>query len=126
MLPDFLQTYRMMYVTEEPISLVPGLPAGMYVIASKRTMRGTGTDTEAGEFPGYVYWEPPDEPADSGWRVLVGDETQEDADDPDAFQVNAVETLTTFHPELRQILRAGVRGTWVWNAHARRYVEADS
>jgi hypothetical protein len=57
--------------------------------------------------------------------VLVGDETQEDADDPEMFQVNAVETLTRIHPALRQIVAVGVRGAWIWAENERCYVTVD-
>jgi hypothetical protein len=98
------------------------LPPGLYLIANKRTMRGTGGATGPGELPGYLYWEPPSEPADSGWRVFVGDETQDEADDPDNFQINAVETLTRHHPALQQVIAVGVTGAWAWDERTTRYV----
>lgn len=76
-----------------------------------------------GEFPGYVYWEPPDNTADSGWRVFVGDETQEEANDPDACELDAVETLTTHHPQLRQVIGRGVTGAWDWSVEQGVYVK---
>ncbi len=83
---------------------------------------GDGVEVGPGEAPGYVYWEHPDSPSDTGWRVLVGDETREEADDPDCWQINRVQTLQTHHRRLRQLLREGVRGEWRWDEQAQRYV----
>jgi hypothetical protein len=86
-------------------------------------MVGNSPDTVGpGEFPAYLYWEPPDAPTDSGWRVFTGLETQADADDASNFQVNAVETLTD-HPQLRQVIALGVRGAWEWSPELGRYTE---
>jgi len=100
------------------------LPPGMFLYANKRTMVGTSPETVGpGEFPRYVYWETPDSPQDSGWRVFLGSETQADADDSSNFQINAVETLTTYHPALRQIIALGSRGAWEWSDEKGSYIE---
>lgn len=105
-----------------PSAEPPLLPDGLYVVANKRVVRGHDVQTLApGDFPRYVRWDPPTEPADSGWVLFVGDETQADADDPDTFQINALGTVLAVHPQLRQILRAGVSGQWEWQDAAQRY-----
>jgi hypothetical protein len=100
----------------------PLLPDDLYVIANKRVVQGHDVGTLApGEFPRYVRWDEPTEPADSGWVLLVGDETQADADDPGNFQINAMETVCAVHPPLRQLLRCEVSGEWEWSDTTQRY-----
>ena len=69
----------------------------------------------SGSKAGYLYWEKPNEPWDSGWRAFVGDETQADVDDPSNFQINALETLLTEHPALESLFVEGRRGSWEWD-----------
>ena len=80
----------------------------------------------AGAEPGSVYWEEPDEPALSGWVVLVGDESQDDADDAANFQIFRLDTLTAAHPRLRQLFRFGVRGTYDWDPATNAYRRDDA
>ena len=95
-----------------------------YAYARTSLIRGVAPDPiVAGEFPRRLYWEQPDAPGDSGWRVFSGTETQADADDPKNFQINAVSTLVTVHPQLAQVLAPGVRGAWEWNDAKARYDE---
>jgi hypothetical protein len=49
----------------------------------------------SGSEVGYLYWEEPGEPWDSGRRVY---EAQADADDPSNFQIHALGTLLAAHP----------------------------
>lgn len=97
---------------------------GGYAIARTSLIRGMAPDPVLpGDFPRWLYWEQPDHPGDSGWRVFSGIETQADAEDPKNFQINAVSTLIAVHPQLRQVLAPGVRGAWEWNDSKARYVE---
>ena len=97
---------------------------GGYAYARTTRIRGVAPDPIlAGEFPRRLYWEQPDGPGDSGWRVFSGTETQADADDPKNFPINAVSTLIAVHPQLAQVLAPGVRGAWEWNDSKVRYVE---
>lgn len=97
---------------------------GGYAITRTTLIRGVAPDPiVAGEFPRRLYWEQPDKPGDSGWRVFSGIETQADADDPKNFQINAVSTLIAVHPQLAQVLAPGVRGAWEWNGAKARYDE---
>jgi hypothetical protein len=75
----------------------------------------------SGSEAGYLYWEEPGEPWDSGWRVFVGDETQADADDPSNFQINALETLLAEHPALASLFVEGRRGSWEWDSELQNY-----
>jgi hypothetical protein len=109
------------------IARVVPLPRGFYLYANRRLVAGNAPEPVlAGEFPKYLYWEQPDDPADSGWRVFTGDETQADADEPGNFQINAVETLTDVHPQLLQVIAVGTRGAWEWDSKAGRYLPVDS
>jgi hypothetical protein len=94
------------------------------VFANKRLVHGVVPDpVMAGEFPRYLYRGKPDSPGDSGWRIFTGSETQADTDDSSNFQVNAVETLLTVHPQLAQVLKKGVNGAWEWSETEGRYLE---
>jgi hypothetical protein len=100
------------------------LPDDLYAFVNKRIVRGYDPGSLApGELPRYVRWDEPTEPADSGWVLFVGDETQADADDPDNFQLNALGTVRAVHPQLRQLFRSGVSGEWEWewSEAAQRY-----
>src|SRR4051812_24073144 len=95
-----------------------------YLIARRTLVRGVAPEPVVeGEFPRYLYREAPDGPGDSGWRVFSGNETQEDADDPSNFQINAVSTMLAVHPQLSQLLIPGVTGAWEWSDEQGRYVE---
>ena len=67
------------------------------VIASRRLF-------ESDAFAGYVYREEPDHPNDSGWRVMVGDETEEDVDDADAFGMYSESDLTEITPHFSAVI----------------------
>ena len=103
---------------------LPLLPDNLYVFANKQLVQGHDVGSLApGEFPRYVRWDEPTEPADSGWVLFVGDETQADADDPSNFQINAVGTVRAVHPQLRQLLRSGMSGEWEWSDATRLYLQ---
>ena len=99
-------------------------PLPGYALVNRRIMVGDSPETVGpGERPGYLYREAGDDPSDSGWRVFLGTETQEDADNADNFQISGLETLATHHPLLRPIL-AAKSGGWEWDDEAERYVLA--
>jgi hypothetical protein len=53
---------------------------------------------------------------DSGWQVLVGDETDEELSDPSNVLVQPVGFIVDRWPELRTVFDAGEIGSqWVWN-----------
>jgi hypothetical protein len=74
-----------------------------------------------GADPGYVYWERPEDPWDSGWRVFVGDETQADADTPENFQINRLDALVGEHPRLAQLFTVGNSGFYEWDSTTASY-----
>lgn len=73
--------------------------------------------------PGYVYREAPDNDRHSGWLALVGDESQEEVDDPNNLLVQLLGYLLDRWPELRPVFETDPRnGAWTWDAEAGRYV----
>lgn len=96
-----------------------------YVIANRALCHaGAPGQVLPGEFPRYLYREMPDEPADSGWRVFTGTETQADADEPSNFLLTAASTLVRAHPQLSEVLAAGRDGAWEWDDAIGRYAQA--
>lgn len=78
---------------------------------------------EDGVRPGYVYREAPDAPWDSGWRAVVGDESQAEADDPGSIVLQPVGDVVERWPELRAVLETpGPAGAWRWDPDAHAYV----
>ena len=51
----------------------------------------------------WMYREQPDQDGDTGWRFL-SDETGEEANDPDALQINDITTVIGFDPSIRALL----------------------
>ena len=73
--------------------------------------------------PGYLYREEPDNERDSGWRALVGDETDDEVDDPDSILLQELGFLLDRWPELRPVFETDpAHGEWGWDAAAERYV----
>jgi hypothetical protein len=67
--------------------------------------------------PGFVYREDPDNEHDSGWRALVGDESEEEVDDPENVLLQHVGFLLDRWPELRPVFETDPRnGAWAWDA----------
>lgn len=65
--------------------------------------------TVDGESVGYLYREEPDEDtewADSGWRFMAGDETQEYVDDSDNLDLYEVNTIANYSPDIIAVLDA--------------------
>lgn len=55
---------------------------------------------------GVMYREAPDNPIDSGWRFLAGDESEEYLQNPQNFSLYDVNTLANYEPLLRNHLDA--------------------
>jgi hypothetical protein len=73
--------------------------------------------------PGFVYREPPDDDDDSGWRALVGDESQDEVDDPGSILVHPVGFMLDRWPELRAVLETDPKlGAWAWDAATEQFV----
>lgn len=72
--------------------------------------------------PGYVYREDPDNDRDSGWRALVGDESNAEVDDPGNVLLQDVGFLLDRWPELRPVFETDpALGEWAWDAQSKRY-----
>lgn len=72
--------------------------------------------------PAYVYREHPDNERDSGWRALVGDETDDEVNDPANLLVQLVGYLLDRWPELRPVLETDPQdGEWAWDNELSRY-----
>jgi hypothetical protein len=60
---------------------------------------------------------------DSGWSVLVGDESPEELDDPDAMLLQPVGDLVGRWPELRAVLETtDPTSQWQWDDGRQGYV----
>nr|WP_300681103.1 DUF2185 domain-containing protein [Nocardioides sp.] len=74
--------------------------------------------------PGYVYREAPDDEGDSGWRALVGDETDEETNDPHNILIQPLGFLLDRWPELRPLLESEPdHGAWEWDNEAGLYID---
>jgi hypothetical protein len=77
--------------------------------------------------PRWVYREAPDRDIDSGWRALVGDETDEERDDPENILVQDLGFVLDRWPELRPVLQTDpANGQWTWDEQSGRYVTVPS
>ena len=72
--------------------------------------------------PRYVYREPPDNDTDSGWRALVGDETDEEVGDAGYILLQPVGFVLNRWPELRPVFETETeRSRWYWDERNQRY-----
>ncbi len=77
--------------------------------------------------PGWVCRQDPVNPEDSGWMALVGDESDEELDDPASALIHPAGELMQRWPELESLLQ-GEQGeqpgsTWVWDESSGAYVQ---
>jgi hypothetical protein len=73
--------------------------------------------------PGFVCRGEPLRPPDSGWQVLVGDETEDELDDAENILFQPLGFVVDRWPELRVVFDAGEVGSeWIWDEAARAYV----
>jgi hypothetical protein len=85
------------------------------VIVSRRSHEG-------GIRPRFVYRQAPMSPSDSGWSVLVGDETRQELDDPDALVSLEVGALLDRWPELRPVFDSqDPESQWMWDDETKLY-----
>ena len=72
--------------------------------------------------PCWVYREQPDNDRDSGWRALVGDETDDEANDASGILMQALGFVLDRWPELRPVFKTDPRnGGWEWDEQTSRY-----
>lgn len=73
--------------------------------------------------PQFVYREDPDNEQDSGWRALVGDETDEEINDASNVLLQNLGYLVDRWPDLRPVFKTDARrGEWIWDAGSATYV----
>jgi hypothetical protein len=76
--------------------------------------------------PRFVYRDEPMGVSDSGWSALVGDESPEELDDPDAMLAQDAADLVGRWPELRGVFDTeALESQWRWDDESRRYVPLD-
>lgn len=75
--------------------------------------------------PRWVYREQPEDDGDSGWRALVGDETERELADPANIVVQQLGFLLDRWPELRTVFGTDpANGDWAWDERSARYAPA--
>lgn len=75
--------------------------------------------------PGYVYREDPDNERDSGWRAMVGDESDDEINEAANVLLQDLGYLLDRWPELRPVFKTDPKnGQWVWDDASARYVPA--
>lgn len=80
---------------------------------------------ETGARPHFVYRDTPLSRSDSGWCVLVGDETAAELDDPSSCLSQSMDAVLDRWPELRPVFECGAQGSeWRWDGAAQQYVAA--
>ena len=57
---------------------------------------------------GFAYREKPDNETDSGWRFLVGNESQEYIDNPDNLLLYSIEDIIKLDDDIRSILNSEI------------------
>ncbi len=101
-------------------SLDDGPMLDLNVIVSRRSQ-------EQDIRPRYLYREAPMSPSDSGWSALIGDESHEELDNPDALLSQPVGFLLDRWPELRLVFETGApESEWTWDDDAQQYVPRPS
>lgn len=107
----------------------PPPTANGYAIINRRILVSATASSPIGpgERPGYAYREPPDDPSrgDTGWRLFVGDETQDEADQADNFHIVALANVLAHHPELQAVVSENRDGAWEWSDQVARYVAVE-
>jgi hypothetical protein len=108
---------RIEFGPEHIISLMDNWPlGGLKAVVSKRSHV---QDLR----PHYACRYEPLKPQDSGWQVLVGDETDEELSDASNVLVQPLGFVADRWPELRPMFDAGEVGSeWVWDDAANAYV----
>ena len=81
---------------DEIQDLIP--PQGWCIASDRITVHGC--------LVGFMYRELPDNPDDSGWRFLAGDETDGYANDPDNLAMYDVNTIANYDPTIIPLLNS--------------------
>ncbi|WP_188836394.1 immunity protein Imm33 domain-containing protein [Flexivirga endophytica] len=74
--------------------------------------------------PRYLYREDPDNERDSGWRAMVGDESDDEINNPDNVLLQDLGFLLDRWPDLKPVLQTDPQnGEWFWNDDSETYVQ---
>ena len=79
---------------DEIRDLIP--PQGWCIASDRITVDGCHV--------GFMYREAPDDPDDSGWRFLAGDESDDYANNPDNLAMYDVNTIANYDPAIIPLL----------------------
>lgn len=111
---------RVTFGPEHVIALPEDAPMlGLRAVVSRRSH-------VADDRPQFVYRDAPLSDSDSGWCVLVGDETQEELDDPAHGLAQPLGFIIDRWPELRPVFETGAEGSeWRWDEATASYVPLD-
>lgn len=108
---------RIEFGPEHIISLMDNWPLGGLKAAVSR--RSHTQDLR----PRYCCRDEPLQPQDSGWQLLVGDESDAELSDATNILMQSLGFVADRWPELRPMLDAGEVGSeWVWNETTKTYV----
>jgi hypothetical protein len=95
---------------------VTGPESRLRAVVSRRVL-------EQGERPRFVYRQPPMGASDSGWSVLVGDESRAELDDPVAMLAHPLDELLAQWPELGAVFAGDEpESAWEWDDASAVYV----
>ena len=109
---------RIEFGPEHIISLMDDWPMGDLKVAVSR--RSHADDLR----PRYACRDEPLRPQDSGWQVLVGDETDDELNDASNVLLQPLGFVSDRWPELRPMFEAGEVGSeWVWDDATNAYVQ---
>ena len=75
---------------------------------------------------GYMYREPPDHDADTGWRFTAGDESDEYMDNPDNLAIYSVNTITNYTPDILPYINAPIGSAFARNPDTDRLEPVES
>ena len=79
-----------------------------------------------GRVVGYMYREGPDHDADTGWRFLSGDESDEYMDDPENHGIYAVNTIANYDREIIPFLNAPTGSAFARNPESGEFEQVES
>lgn len=86
----------------------------------------TDTITVDGRPVGYMYHEPPDNDADTGWRFTAGGESDEYMDDADNHGVYTVNTIANYDSDILPFINAPVGSAFARNLETGEFERVDS
>jgi hypothetical protein len=70
----------------------------------------------------YAYREPPEFPADSGWRFFAGDETPEYCDNPDNFAYFDCNTVANYDTNIIRLVDEPSGSAYLWDRASAKWV----